>query len=721
MTRRRDYRKLKLLGLGVFVTVFLFIFLAQKFGKIGDNTNATNLANFKAGYIISDFQMTDYRSMSESDIQNFLDSKNSCSNTNQSYYTQLTRSSSYHWHFENGHFICLAQERFGDRDGEIGFQYNESAAHIIWQAAQDYKINPKVLIVLLQKETGLITDPIPNDWDYRRATGYGCPDTAACSEKYYGFKNQVRNAASLFRIVMDGNSSYYPIGNNNVRYSPDPACGSSMVYIQNLATSALYRYTPYQPNAGALAAGYGAAPCGAYGNRNFYLYFEDWFGDITDDGVLGIPESSTITEGEYIIKSAIKSDMTIDVSGGNSNNGANIQIYSNNGSAAQKWRIESDDNGAYVIKNATFNKVLDVAMGSTKNGANVQTFAFNGSCAQKWRIVQNDDKTYTIYSVCSGRVLDVAGGKGDNGTNIQIFKSNGSVAQKWTLMPVRSVNDGEYTVSVASSSDKVIDIKGGASNAKNGTNIQVHKKNDTDAQVWKVIYGSDGYYTFLNPTANKVMDVLNAGTTDGVNVQLHDLNNSCAQKWQIVEDEGKYVIVSACSGLVLSANSSNIQINTNENNNNQKWEFAPIQPVLEGNYIIQSALKKEMVMDVSGGISVDGANVQLFTSNKTLAQKWQLIFLDDGTYTVKNLINGKVLDVAGAGTFDGANVNLYTSNKTCAQKWKIERNTDQTYTFYSLCSGKALDVKHASTDNGANVQLFTSNGSNAQRWELIDY
>jgi hypothetical protein len=55
------------------------------------------------------------------------------------------------------------------------------------------------------------------------------------------------------------------------------------VNIRSLATSALYRYTPYQPNAGALAAGYGTAYCGAYGNRNFYLYFDDWFGGITKE------------------------------------------------------------------------------------------------------------------------------------------------------------------------------------------------------------------------------------------------------------------------------------------------------------------------------------------------------------------------------------------------------------------------------------------------------
>ena len=57
-----------------------------------------------------------------------------------------------------------------------------------------------------------------------------------------------------------------------------------VVNIRNLATSALYRYTPYQPNAATLAGG--SNSCSAYGNLNFYRLFEDWFG--------GIKEESTI-------------------------------------------------------------------------------------------------------------------------------------------------------------------------------------------------------------------------------------------------------------------------------------------------------------------------------------------------------------------------------------------------------------------------------------------
>ena len=275
MKIKRTLRARLPLILFIFVAVATFtFFMTKEPGK----TSAASLANFKPGNIISDYVMSNYNSMSEADIQNFLKSKNSCNDTR----TYLASTySGYSYHIKDGHFVCLADETFGDGvDYGDSAPNGQSAAHIIWQAAQDYQINPQVLIVLLQKEQSLITDTWPNSRQFRSATGYGCPDTAACDTKYYGFKNQVRNAAGLFRTVLNGGWTNYPLGNNYIQYNPNADCGGSTVYIENLATSALYRYTPYQPNAGALAAGYGTTPsCGAYGNRNFYLYFVDWFGD----------------------------------------------------------------------------------------------------------------------------------------------------------------------------------------------------------------------------------------------------------------------------------------------------------------------------------------------------------------------------------------------------------------------------------------------------------
>ena len=56
-------------------------------------------------------------------------------------------------------------------------------------------------------------------------------------------------------------------------------CGAGDVYIESKATAALYTYTPYQPNQAALANMYGLGDhCSAYGNRNFWRVWNDWFG-----------------------------------------------------------------------------------------------------------------------------------------------------------------------------------------------------------------------------------------------------------------------------------------------------------------------------------------------------------------------------------------------------------------------------------------------------------
>lgn len=260
----------------VFCMVATFSFLATSNMQ---DLSAASTSEFKPGNIISDAVMANYNSMSVSEIQNFLTNKNSCKNTNYNQYLSLKAQYPHlDWHFENGHFVCLSEERFGD--GEV-IGSGQTAAEVIYQASQDYRINPQVLLVLLEKEQSLISDTYPNTRQYRSATGYGCPDTAACSAKYYGFKNQVRNAAALFRDVLDRGYSAYPEKTKGVYigYNPNSACGRSEVYIENRATAALYRYTPYQPNVAALAAGYGTGDgCSAYGNRNFYLFFVDWFG-----------------------------------------------------------------------------------------------------------------------------------------------------------------------------------------------------------------------------------------------------------------------------------------------------------------------------------------------------------------------------------------------------------------------------------------------------------
>ena len=83
--------------------------------------------------------------------------------------------------------------------------------------------------------------------------------------------------------------------------------------------------------------------------------------------------------------------------------------------------------------------------------------------------------------------------------------------------------------------------------------------------------------------------------------------------------------------------------------------------------------------------------------------------------TLTSVNSGKVLDVNGGVSANGTNVQQYDSNGTYAQKWIAVKNSDGSYTFQSaLAENAVLDVNGGSSANGTNVQLYTSNGTNAK-------
>ena len=237
---------------------------------------------WQAGNIMSNEVMGAYASMSDSQIQSFLEAKVSTCDTNGQQLSEYGgpdlngdgKVQRWEWgqaNYNQTTFVCL-------KDYTVN---GVKASRIIYDKAQTYRINPKVLIVLLQKEQGLVTDTWPLNVQYRTATGYGCPDTAPCDSQYYGLANQLDWAAKMFRSILDNSPDWYTpyvLGNNYIQYNPESSCGGGTVNIANRATQALYNYTPYQPNKASLDAGFGSAPCGAYGNRNFYLYYSSWFG-----------------------------------------------------------------------------------------------------------------------------------------------------------------------------------------------------------------------------------------------------------------------------------------------------------------------------------------------------------------------------------------------------------------------------------------------------------
>lgn len=232
---------------------------------------------FDPGDIISDDEFFQRGSMSAEEIQDFLDSKISDCRDD---------------------YVCLNEfeEDTFDRDKTLLCQAydgkdDESAAEILYNVSEACGVAAEVLIVLLQKEMGLVTHTWPSSWRFDKATGYACPDTAPCDERYFGFYNQVYNAAKQFKRYANppGTSrffTWYPVGKqSNVRWHPRSSCGTSPVTIKNQATAGLYYYTPYAPNEPAMANLTGTGDsCSSYGNRNFWRLYNYWFNPTTEFG-----------------------------------------------------------------------------------------------------------------------------------------------------------------------------------------------------------------------------------------------------------------------------------------------------------------------------------------------------------------------------------------------------------------------------------------------------
>ena len=256
------------------------------------SAEAATASQFNPGMIISDALFFDGTAMTADSVQNFLNSQvKSCAAgyTCLKSYTMDTAGRA-----ANG-TLCAA----------LGATTAESAASVIARVGAACGISQKALLVLLQKEQGLVTSTSPSSGAYRAATGYGCPDTSACDSTYYGFFNQVYMAALQFKRYAAKPANWNHVAGrvNNIRVHPNAACGASSVLIQNQATAGLYNYTPYTPNAAALTNLYGTGDgCSSYGNRNFWRYYTDWFGSTTTSDIVRSADNAAV----YLVSGGVK-------------------------------------------------------------------------------------------------------------------------------------------------------------------------------------------------------------------------------------------------------------------------------------------------------------------------------------------------------------------------------------------------------------------------------
>lgn len=458
---------------------------------------------------------------------------------------------------------------------------------------------------------------------------------------------------------------------------------------------------------------------------------------------------NVLADGTYNIQSLVNPNYVLDIYGGYTTNGANVQLYRSNDTEAQLFKVTHDSQGYVTFTNVKSGKVLDVYGGTKKNNQNIWQFSSNGSRAQKW-IVKPDGNGYVIISALdSNYVLDLSTGKAVNSSNIQLYTYCGSNAQRWKFSKLVSkidklnslaqsnknvLADGTYVISTALSSNYVLDVYGGYT--WNKANVQLFAKNGTDAQAFKVTHDSQGYVTFTNVNSGKVLEVAGSMAGNNANVQQYSLDGSRAQKWVVQKYGSGYTIISALdpnfvldlSG-ALVMNGRNIGLYQNNGSKAQQWNFSKHMTDRERCDLFAAQNKDKMAdgvyyiknknvnyaLDVYGGSLYGGANVQLYSLNRSNAQKWKITHDSKGYVMFQNVGSGMYLTAGGSG--NSANVYQQKQSNGYNQKWIIMYDTNSNLRIVSaLHSNRVLDVHGGMIRNFSNIQLYDSNNSNAQKW-----
>jgi len=202
--------------------------------------------SFNMHNILSDYELEDYASLSQNGIQRFLEQKNSF----LAHFTEVV----------NG--------------------VRKSASEIIYSEAQLYRVSPKIILAMLQKEQSLITDQSPSQNQLDWAMGFGVCDSCSKNDPALaplkGFYNQVSSFAEKIRVnyLRDLNArgfTYTGWGPYRTKTTLD---GFEVTPVNN-ATAILYTYNPWRGSEVGIGANY-----------NFWKIWNRYFIRSYPDGTL---------------------------------------------------------------------------------------------------------------------------------------------------------------------------------------------------------------------------------------------------------------------------------------------------------------------------------------------------------------------------------------------------------------------------------------------------
>ena len=349
---------------------------------------------------------------------------------------------------------------------------------------------------------------------------------------------------------------------------------------------------------------------------------------------------------------------------------------------------------------------------------------------------------YMIRSALSGKNLDSSAGT-ENGTRPYLWTpEDNNRNQEWF---VESTEDGYYTLSPRSASDKCLGVAGTVMRA--GAAVQLDQPGGSN-QKWTLTETEapdlfDGKIFTLTPShaTSMHLNIVGAGTADSTQMDLQPGGLAEAQYWTIrkagtVYSAGQqrpyYTLTSVLANKNLDssgagANGARPQLwSVSTGNTNQEWF---IDPVGDGYYNLSPRNDASRCLGVSGGERTAGAWAVLWDNIGSAEQKWRLDEVDQpkpfGTFTIQpKHAQSSAISLLNNSDADRTGVVLWAARDDAHARWTFtQMGVDPEYgPFYKIinsANGKSLDVQgYNAAEKGKSMMLFSYDGNDDQLWYL---
>lgn len=229
-------------------------------------------------------------------------------------------------------------------------------------------------------------------------------------------------------------------------------------------------------------------------------------------------------DGWYIIRN-LNSQCNLDAAGANPDPGANLQQCVDNNNDAQAFKFYQSSDECVYIKNK-LGTYIDLCNGDATPRNNIQLFSFNGSSAQKWKLIEYDGSSLNPEALETGtyiiqnhenKCIGVENSSKITGKNITLAKYKSKKSQEFIIT---QGSDGWYFLRNRNSKLYVELVE----NASDSSILQQYPGHGQFTQKFQFFNNGNGktviltkYGTFLS-TKNNVL-------------QLDSFHNSEEQYW----------------------------------------------------------------------------------------------------------------------------------------------------------------------------------------------